>query len=144
MINVVSCGGVVIHNGKILVLYKEYKNKYTGWVLPKGKVEDYETHEETARREVKEEASVEAKIMDYIGPSNYKFNGRNDVINKTVHWYLMQSYNFYAKPQREEYFVDVGYYKYNEAYHLLKFADEKQMLKKGYDQYIKMRKNNQW
>ena len=35
MIEATSCGGVVIFRGKILVLYKNYKNKYEGWVLPK-------------------------------------------------------------------------------------------------------------
>ena len=39
MIEATSCGGVVIFRGKILVLYKNYKNKYEGWVLPKGTVE---------------------------------------------------------------------------------------------------------
>lgn len=144
MTDVVSCGGVVIHKGKILVLYKEYKQRYTGWVLPKGKVEPGETHEDTAIREVKEEAGVDAEIMAYIGPSNYKFNGRDGVISKTVHWYLMKSDNFYGKPQREEYFVDVGYYKFNEAYHLIKFADERQILKKAHEQYTQMRKKNEW
>ena len=32
MIEATSCGGVVIFRGKILVLYKNYKNKYEGWV----------------------------------------------------------------------------------------------------------------
>ena len=35
MIEATSCGGVVIFRGKILLLYKNYKNKYEGWVLPK-------------------------------------------------------------------------------------------------------------
>ncbi len=42
MIEATSCGGVVIFRGKILVLYKSYKNKYEGWVLPKGTVESGE------------------------------------------------------------------------------------------------------
>ena len=33
MIEATSCGGVVIFRGKVLVLYKNYKNKYEGWVL---------------------------------------------------------------------------------------------------------------
>ena len=36
MIEATSCGGVVIYRGKILALYKSYKNRYEGWVLPKG------------------------------------------------------------------------------------------------------------
>ena len=35
MIQATSCGGVVIFRGKILVLYKNYKNKYEGWVYRK-------------------------------------------------------------------------------------------------------------
>ena len=31
MIEATSCGGVVIFRGKILLLYKNYKNKYEGW-----------------------------------------------------------------------------------------------------------------
>ena len=32
MIEATSCGGVVIHRGKILTLYKSYRNRYEGWV----------------------------------------------------------------------------------------------------------------
>ncbi len=52
MIEAISCGGVVIFRGKILLLYKNYKSKYDGWVLPKGTVEQGEDFKETALREV--------------------------------------------------------------------------------------------
>ena len=52
MIEATSCGGVVIFRGKILLLYKSYKNKYEGWVLPKGTVEAGEEYKDTATREV--------------------------------------------------------------------------------------------
>lgn len=135
MIKTISCGGVVIHKGKMLLLYKDYKQKYSGWVLPKGTVEAGESHQTTALREVKEETGVKAHIIKYIDSSQYIFKGREDTIQKTVHWYLMTTDSFYCKPQREEYFVDAGYYKYYEAYHLLKFSDEKQILTKAYELY---------
>ena len=50
MSHATSCGGVVIFRGKILVLYKNYKNKYEGWVLPKGTVEPGEDFKTTALR----------------------------------------------------------------------------------------------
>ena len=59
MIEATSCGGVVIFRGKILLLYKNYRNKYEGWVLPKGTVEEGEQHNETALREVKEETGLD-------------------------------------------------------------------------------------
>ena len=56
----------------------------------------------------------------------------------------MRSENYYSKPQREEYFVDSGYYKFHEAYHLLKFANEKQILEKAYEEYLSLSKNRLW
>ncbi|MGL4344298.1 MAG: NUDIX hydrolase [Cellulosilyticaceae bacterium] len=144
MIETVSCGGVVIHKGKILVLYKDYKHKYVGWVLPKGTVEEGECHQATAMREVQEEAGVDAQIVKYIGSSQYTFQGKEDMVSKTVHWYLMSAESFYTKPQREEYFLDAGYYKFHEAYHLIKFSDERYILKKAYEMYSGMRRNNEW
>ena len=77
-----SCGGVVIFRGKILVLYKNFKNKYEGWVLPKGTVEEGEDYKETALREVREETGVEATIIKYIGKSEYSFNTPGENVEK--------------------------------------------------------------
>lgn len=144
MIEAVSCGGVVIYRGKILLLYKNYRGRYEGWVLPKGTVEEGEEYPDTALREVKEETGVTAQIVKYVGKSEYTFNVPEDTVEKDVHWYLMRSDNYFSKPQREEYFMDSGYYKFHEAYHLLKFANEKQILEKAYDEYQNLYKNRLW
>ena len=73
-----------------------------------------------------------------------RFNVPQDVVTKEVHWYLMMADNYYSKPQKEEYFVDSGYYKFHEAYHLLKFPNEKQILEKAYAEYLERKRNNQW
>ena len=144
MIEATSCGGVVIFRGKILLLYKNYKNRYDGWVLPKGTVEDGEEYKETAIREVEEETKATASIIKYIGKSQYSFNTPYNKVVKDVHWYLMKAESYYSKPQKEEYFIDSGYYKYNEAYHLLKFSNEKQILEKAYKEYIDLKRDNMW
>ena len=144
MIEAVSCGGVVIHKGKILLLYKNYKNRYEGWVLPKGTVEPDEEYKQTALREVQEEAGVDAQIIKYIGKSQYSFMVGHEQIQKDVNWYLMKANNYYSKPQKEEYFVDSGFYKYHEAIHLLKFSNERHILEKAYSEFIELRKCNMW
>ncbi len=144
MIEAISCGGVVIYRGKILTLYKSYKNKYEGWVLPKGTVEKGETFQETAVREVLEETGVHASIIKYVGKSQYSFNIPGNMVEKEVHWFLMMADSYYSKPQREEYFLDSGYYKFHEAYHLLKFSNERQILETAYNKYLDLRKSNLW
>ena len=140
MIEATSCGGVVIFRNKVLVLYKNYKNRYEGWVLPKGTVESGESYEQTALREVKEESGVSARIVEYLGKSQYSFSAYTEIVEKEVHWYLMLSDSYYSKPQQEEFFLDSGYYKFYEAYHLLKFAKEKIMLQKAFNKYNELRK----
>lgn len=144
MIEAVSCGGVVIYRGKILTLYKSYKSRYDGWVLPKGTVEAGEEYKDTALREVAEETGVHASIIKYVGKSQYTFSIPGDIVEKQVHWYLMMANSYYSKPQREEYFVDSGYYKFHEAYHLLKFSNERQILEKAYQEYLELKRANLW
>ena len=132
MLEATSCGGVVIFRGKILLLYKNYKNKYEGWVLPKGTVEQGEEFKDTALREVLEESGAKATIIKYIGKSEYTFSVPEDTVEKEVHWYLMMADSYYSKPQREEF------------YHLLKFTNEKQILEKAYDEYLDLKKSNLW
>jgi hypothetical protein len=49
----------------------------------------------------------------------------------------MTTNSFYCKPQAEEFFADVGFYKQHEAYHLLKFHDEKQIMRRAFHEYEK-------
>ena len=82
MIEAISCGGVVIFRGKILLLYKNFKNKYEGWVLPKGTVEEGEEFKDTALREVLEESGTRPVIVKYVGKSEYTFNVPEDFVKK--------------------------------------------------------------
>ncbi len=143
MIEAVSCGGVVIFRGKVLLLYKNQNGRYMGWVMPKGTLEEGESYKEAALREVKEETDVDTNIVKYIGKTQYNFQGTAGLINKTVHWYLMTAESFYCKPQEEEFFTDAGYYKQHEAYYLLKFHDEKQIMRKAYYEYNELRRKDQ-
>lgn len=131
----VSSGGVVIHRNKVLLLYRNQHGKYMGWVMPKGAVEQNETHKQAALREVKEESDVTAHVQKYLGHTQYSFRSIASRVQKTVHWYLMTTDSFYCRPQAEEFFADVGFYKQHEAYHLLKFNDERQIMRRAFAAY---------
>ncbi len=57
---------------------------------------------------------------------------------------LCEADSYDCKPQREEYFYDVGFYKYHEAYHLLEFDNEKQILSEAYSIYRKLKREGNW
>lgn len=59
-----SCGCIVVDNNKVLLI----KHNLGHWDLPKGHMENNETEQETAIREVKEETNVDVKIKD-----NYRY-----------------------------------------------------------------------
>ena len=146
---VVSCGGVVIYRNKVLLLYKNQGGRYVGWVLPKGNLEPGETIRQAAIREVGEEGGVTARAQKYLGKTSYSFRSTRaeahsevgDMLSKTVHWFLMSTNSYATKPQAEEFFADAGFYKRHEADHLLKFHDEKQIMRKAFAEYDKKLKN---
>ena len=53
-----SCGAIIIHDGKVLVIHQNNDV----WCFPKGHVEEGESEVETAIREVKEETNLDVEI----------------------------------------------------------------------------------
>ena len=107
--------------------------KYNGdWVLPKGKVEPGETHEETALREVKEETGVKASIDKYLGEIHYTYKENWDQtksVHKMVYWYLMHTKNMDTQPQREEGFVEAKFVHVDRVVDMARYDDEKEIIK---------------
>lgn len=124
----ISAGGVVLLGNSILLL-----KKYNGdWVLPKGKVEKGETHDQTALREVKEETGVKASIDKYLGEIHYTFkeNWDNDKsVHKVVYWYLMNTKSMDTVPQREEGFVEAKFIHIDRVVDMARYDDEKEIIK---------------
>jgi 8-oxo-dGTP diphosphatase len=65
-------GGVVVRDGpegtEVAVVHRP---RYDDWSLPKGKLEDGETFEQGARREVEEETGFRCELGDELSPVRY-------------------------------------------------------------------------
>lgn len=59
------------------------------WSLPKGHVEDGETPEDTAVREVAEETGIRGRVVAPLGTIDFWFVADDRRVHKTVHHYLL-------------------------------------------------------
>jgi 8-oxo-dGTP pyrophosphatase MutT (NUDIX family) len=89
----VSAGGFVISKSdpsQVALMARFNRGGKLEWCIPKGHLEENETSEQAALREVFEETGLEAEIIAELGEVNYQFIQDGSKISKTVHVYLMQ------------------------------------------------------
>lgn len=80
-------GGVVIHEGKMLLLERPARNEVR---LPKGHIDPGETVRETALRETTEESGYcDLAIVADLGAQLNKFEHKGDHYRRTERYYLM-------------------------------------------------------
>lgn len=130
-----SCGAVVYRNINGVIRYLLIKNKRSSnWSFPKGHVEDGETPEETAKREVLEEAGIRITIFPgFSSKSQYSIQNR---IQKTVQIFAATTKDEQTKIQPEE-IEDYIWLPFESAYNCLKFENDKTILKDANEFLIK-------
>ncbi|MEY4087321.1 MAG: hypothetical protein RIU70_431 [Actinomycetota bacterium] len=129
----VSAGGLVVDTtGKLGLLIgrrdqKDTSGKRILWSLPKGHIEDGETPEEAALREVHEETGIESIIEKSLGVIDFWFMAGGKRIHKTVHHYLFRESGGFLAPQETE--VDeVAWFPLSEIVERLAYPDEKKLI----------------
>lgn len=58
--------------------------------LPKGRLEQGESHECAAVREVREETGLRTRVLAGLGSISYRYEERGDRVGKQVHFFLME------------------------------------------------------
>ncbi|MFH1664546.1 MAG: NUDIX hydrolase [Candidatus Omnitrophota bacterium] len=89
---VFAAGGVVIKKEKGQPRVLLIMDSYGCWTWPKGHLEEGETPEETALREVAEETGQAGTvIVEPLGRQKYSFKFKSGKIDKTVHIFLIKA-----------------------------------------------------
>ncbi|HWB23523.1 MAG TPA: NUDIX domain-containing protein [Gaiellaceae bacterium] len=88
-----SAGGVLVHqiDGRWMIAAIQPGGKPEGvWALPKGRIDEGETGEMTALREVAEETGAHGRLVCKLGDVKYWFNWERERIFKIVSFFLVR------------------------------------------------------
>lgn len=131
----ISAGGVIfrLSGGAIEVALISVKGGKV-WGLPKGLNEEGENLARTAHREVREETGLDGKILAKIGHIEYFFTLKDEAgtrrFFKIVYFFLME-YTGGSVEEHDEEVDECRWFNINEAIKLMKYDDEKDILKKA-------------
>ena len=132
----VSAGGLVIDTTGTMGLligrydHKDASGKRVLWSLPKGHIEEGETPEQAAIREVAEETGITSSITKSLGVIDFWFMAGGKRIHKTVHHFMFTEVGGTLLAQESE--VDeVSWFPLAEIIDRLAYPDEKKLIAKS-------------
>jgi 8-oxo-dGTP pyrophosphatase MutT (NUDIX family) len=102
------------------------------WSLPKGLVEEHESPEEAALREVEEETGLRGRVVGKVADSTYWYVVPSEGVRykKTVHFYLMEYLS--GDSSAHDWEVDeVRWVSPEEAMSLLSYQGEREVLSRA-------------
>lgn len=110
---ITAAGGLILNEEeKVLMIYRLGK-----WDLPKGKLEEDESIEECAVREVQEECGLGVIYTGrFLCKTTHYYELKGTEVEKQTHWYLMLAPSKQTlKPQIEEDIEKVGWFSLKEC-----------------------------
>jgi 8-oxo-dGTP pyrophosphatase MutT (NUDIX family) len=129
----ISAGGVVVRDDQVVVIVprKPGPEGQKTLALPKGHPDGDESLEEAATREVREEAGVDAELVDRLGDVEYSYRRRNGrPRDKRVTFYL---FNYRGgDPSHHDHEVDEAFWMpLKDARTALTFPGEREMVERA-------------
>ena len=97
------------------------------WSLPKGHLEEGETPEAAAVREVEEETGIRGRVLAPLGVIDFWFVVEDRRIHKTVHHFLLEAAGGELSDEDIE-VVEVAWVPLTEVAGRLAYADERRLL----------------
>jgi 8-oxo-dGTP pyrophosphatase MutT (NUDIX family) len=132
-------GGIVFYANQVFLLQNE-KNE---WILPKGKIRNEDSPQDTSLERVKAETGIDAEVLSSAGESSYEFFSvtRKKPVCNQISWYIMKANSKDYSINYDLGFKNGGFYKIDEAMELITYSQDKSLVNLSYRKYKEMMKN---
>ena len=120
-----TAGGVVFRRnskGEVeILLIQDAKDR---WTIPKGHIEEGETAQETARREIGEEAGLkDEEIISWLGKIHFRYRRVDKLVLMTTQVYLVKALGDTDKIQKEEWMNGIKWFGFSDALDAIEYED---------------------
>ncbi len=125
----VSAGGIVYRRAADGVRFLLIRDSYRNWGFPKGHLEEDESPDDAAVREVREEtglARITLKAPVDVIDWHFRFRGR--VVHKVCHFFLIEARGGHPRPLRKEGITACKWFDFEKASALVSYDNARTVL----------------
>lgn len=120
-----TAGGVVFRRdekgGIEILLIQDAKDR---WTIPKGHIEEGETAQDTARREIGEEAGLmSVDMLGWLGKIHFRYRRIDKLVLMTTQIYLVRAKGDTNDIKKEEWMNGIKWFKFNDALDAIEYED---------------------
>ncbi len=120
-----TAGGVIFRrnqkNEVEILLIQDSKDR---WTIPKGHIEEGETAQETAKREIGEEAGLhDVKIIGWLGKINFRYRRIDKLVLMTTQVFLVKALGDTDAIQKEDWMNGIKWFSFSDALDEIEYED---------------------
>lgn len=119
-----TAGGIVFRHGKggvEILLIQDAKDR---WTIPKGHIEEGETAQQAAKREIGEEAGLkDVDVLGWLGKIHFRYRRVDKLVLMTTQIYLVRAKGDTNDIQKEEWMNGIEWFPFSEALDKIEYED---------------------
>lgn len=120
-----TAGGIVFRHGKTgeieILLIQDHKDR---WTIPKGHIEEGETAQQAAQREIGEEAGLkDTEMLGWLGKVHFRYRRMDKLVLISQQVYLMRVKTDGNEIQKEEWMNGIKWFSFYDALDAIEYED---------------------
>lgn len=120
-----TAGGIVYRrdaNGQVeILLIQDAKDR---WTIPKGHIEEGETAQQTAKREIGEEAGLKnVDVLGWLGKIHFRYRRVDKLVLMTTQIYLVKALGDTNAIKKEDWMNDIRWFSFHDALDRIEYED---------------------